>query len=195
MLKTKQSIYVFASHAHGDHFDPRIFRWAESIPEITYVLSSDIKPHQHSAKIHAMSAYETWTDREVSVKTFGSTDEGVSFLVKADGLSVFHAGDLNWWRWSGESAAEQDYADRFFKEEIDKIAGQHMDIAFFPVDRRLEENYALGAEYFAAKLHPGLLIPMHFAEDYGATRAFAELVRDKSLPTLEIRRKGQEIVF
>jgi L-ascorbate metabolism protein UlaG (beta-lactamase superfamily) len=195
MLKTKQRIYIFASHAHGDHFDPQIFNWAESVPEITYILSSDISSHQRKINTHVMSAYEEWSDREMSVKTFGSTDEGISFLVKADGLSIFHAGDLNWWRWSGESKAEQDYADRIFKEEIDKLTGHKIDIAFFPVDRRLEENFALGAEYFAAKLQPRLLVPMHFSGDFGATRAFAELAKKTALPTVEITRKGQEILF
>lgn len=31
-----------------------------------------------------------------------STDEGVAFLVTAEGRTVFHAGDLNWWHWEGE---------------------------------------------------------------------------------------------
>lgn len=194
-LKTKNNVYVFASHAHGDHFDPAVLRWARTNPAITYVLSSDIPVDPGGIHCHVMSAYEEVTDRDVGIKAFGSTDAGISFLVQADGLSIFHAGDLNWWRWSGETEAEQEYAETIFKAEMDKMAGLKIDIAFFPVDRRLEEYYSLGAEYFAAKLQPKLLIPMHFGQDFGATKAFAARAKQLSLATVEITRKEQEILF
>ncbi len=194
-LKTKEKVYVFVSHSHGDHFDPAILQWGRNNPAITYILSSDIYCDRSSINSHVMSAYEKWTDGSVEVETFGSTDAGISFLVKVDGLSVFHAGDLNWWKWSGETQAEQDYAERIFKEEIGKMAGRKIDVAFFPVDRRLEENYCLGAEYFAARLQPKLLIPMHFAKDFGATAAFAKRAGKIPLHTVEITHKGQIIEF
>ncbi len=194
-LKSKKNVYIFVSHNHGDHFDSAIFDWGGNNPAITYVLSSDIAFDGTGLKYQMMSAYEEWTDRSIKVNTFGSTDAGISFLVQADGLSIFHAGDLNWWRWSGETQEEQDYADRIFKEEIDKMTGQKIDIAFFPVDRRLEENYALGAEYFATRLQPKLLIPMHFARDFEATKEFATRAGKIALRTVEITHKGQEILY
>ena len=117
-LKKKENIYVFVSHNHGDHFDPSILKWAESNPAITYVFSSDVLFDRRNTNCHVLSPYEQWTDRAVSVKTFGSTDEGLSFLVQADGLSFFHAGDLNWWRWKGETKAEQDYAEKVRQTKI-----------------------------------------------------------------------------
>ena len=194
-LKTKANIYIFVSHNHGDHFDSAIFKWAKTNPAITYILSSDVVFDGTGMNCHIMSAYEEWTDRIIEIKTFGSTDAGISLLVQADGLSVFHAGDLNWWRWKGETQAEQDFAEKIFKEEIDKIVGQKIDIAFFPVDRRLEEYYSLGAEYFAARLQPKLLIPMHFSRDFGATKTFAKRADKRSLKTVEITHKGQEIFY
>lgn len=194
-LKTKENVYVFVSHSHGDHFDPAIFKWAETNPAIKYVVSSDVSCAGRKVNCQSMSAYERWADQTLEVQSFGSTDAGISFLVRADGLSIFHAGDLNWWRWSGETQAEQDLAGNFFKQEIDKMIGQQIDIAFFPVDRRLEENFALGAEYFAEKLEPKLLIPMHFGNDFAATKVFAEKVSGSSLVTLEITKKGQEFFY
>ena len=195
ILQQNDRIYVFASHSHGDHFDPAIFRWQEANPQITYVLSDDISPSFKPNRLHRMGPYESWQDGEMTVLSFGSTDAGISFLVKVDGLSIFHAGDLNWWRWSGESQAEQDYADQFFLSEMEKLAGQPVDIAFFPVDRRLGENYALGAEYFAAKMKPRLLVPMHFGSDFAATQAFLQQVQNTAIKTVEITRKGQVIKF
>lgn len=195
LLAAHEHAYVFVSHNHGDHFDPAIFCWSGQHADITYVLSSDVEAGNSAAKTRVMPPYAEWTDRRMRVKTYGSTDAGVSFLVRTNGLSIFHAGDLNWWRWKGETAEEQDYAERIFKAEIEKMAGERIDIAFFPVDRRLEEYYCLGAEYFAAKMHPALLVPMHFGKDYGATEAFAARTGRSGLNTVVIGRQGQEFIF
>lgn len=194
-LKTKTNIFVFASHGHSDHYDPVILGWAKSNPAITYVLSSDIPVGAKPSCCHIMSPYEEWQQAGVLIKSFGSTDEGLSYLVQADGLSVFHAGDLNWWHWKGETKTERDWAESIFKAEIAKIGPQTIDIAFFPVDPRLEEFYSLGAEYFAAALRPKLLVPMHFGDAFAATRAFAEKAKDSPLATVEITHKGQEIFY
>ncbi|VBB07620.1 metallo-beta-lactamase [Lucifera butyrica] len=193
-LKPKSNVFVFVSHSHADHFDPAILKWSQANPDITYVLSSDIHPAMGTASCRFLSPYETFSQGGLTVNAFGSTDLGVSFLVKVDHLSIFHAGDLNWWHWKGESHKEQRHAETIFKAEIDKIAGEVIDIAFFPVDRRLEEFYSLGAEYFASKLQPKLLVPMHFGSDFGASRAFAQKV-GPSISTVEITREGQTILF
>ena len=195
LLQTKQNIYVFVSHSHGDHYDPAILRWAKVNPAITYIFSSDIVFNHGSVRCQVLSAYEKWNDPNIQVETFGSTDAGISFLIQVDGLAIFHAGDLNWWRWSGETQAEQDHAEKIFKAEMAKIAGRKIDIAFFPVDRRLEEHYCLGAEYFADMMKPKLLIPMHFGVDFAATKAFAARAKMHSVPTVEITHGGQKILF
>lgn len=196
-LKDKKNVLVFSSHAHADHFDPIIFNWTKENPEINYILSSDIQlPNDTlNLKHHIISAYEEINVGSVVIRSFGSTDQGISFLVEADGQSIFHAGDLNWWHWSGETKEEQLTAEINFKVEIEKLAGHPIDIAFFPVDRRLEEAYSMGAEYFAMKLKPALLVPMHFGNDFGATKAFAEKAKNLSLTTVEITHMGQEIIF
>ena len=186
---------VFASHAHADHFDPTILKWGKDNPNIHYILSSDIHAKTDKLSHHIVSAYEKLAVNDITIETFGSTDQGISFLIQVDGLSIFHAGDLNWWHWSGEAKAERDHAETIFKAEIEKVIGQQIDIAFFPVDRRLEEAYCMGAEYFAAKLKPKLLLPMHFGNDYGASKAFAQRASILGIATTEINHKGQEIIF
>ncbi|HWR30749.1 MAG TPA: MBL fold metallo-hydrolase [Negativicutes bacterium] len=195
LLKGKKHVYVLVSHSHGDHYDPAILRWGKANPAITYILSSDIVFDRNAVAAQVLSAYEQWSDANIQVETFGSTDEGISFLVQVDGLSIFHAGDLNWWRWSGEPQADQEDATMRFKAEMAKMAGRKIDLAFFPVDRRLEENYCIGAEYFAALMQPKLLIPMHFGVDFAATKFFAARAKQVSIPTVEITHEGQEILF
>lgn len=194
-LKTKKDVMVFASHAHGDHFDPTILKWGKDNSNIHYILSNDIQIKANTVSHHMVAAYEKLSFDTINIQTFGSTDQGISFLIQADGLAIFHAGDLNWWHWSGESQKERNYAEQIFKAEIEKIVGQKIDLAFFPVDRRLEEAYCMGAEYFAAKLKPQLLLPMHFGNDYGASKAFSERAKQLNISTVEINHKGQEIIF
>lgn len=194
-LKSKKNVMVFSSHAHADHFDPVILTWQQTNPDIRYILSSDIQAAGKTQNHYIVSAYEELTVNTVSIKTFGSTDQGISYLIQADGVSIFHAGDLNWWHWSGESKEERDYAEKIFKAEMEKITGEQVDVAFFPVDRRLEEAYCMGAEYFAAKIKPKLLLPMHFGNDYGASKAFVERAKVLNIPTAQITHKGQKITF
>ncbi|MEN6411899.1 MAG: MBL fold metallo-hydrolase [Veillonellales bacterium] len=195
MLRNKSHICVFVSHCHADHFDPVIWRWGKSNSSISYILSSDISIPPGQPACHSLSAYEELKVDSLSIKTFGSTDQGISFLVQADGLSIFHAGDLNWWHWKGESKEEQSYAEAIFKAEMEKLSGHSIDIAFFPVDRRLEEFYSGGAEYFAEKMQPKILFPMHFGKDLGATKAFAQKTAALPFSTVEITHKGQEFFF
>ena len=195
-LKTKKNVLVFVSHSHADHFDPIILDWADN-PAITYILSSDVVVNTDQLHCHILSAYEEISVNQVIIKTFGSTDQGISFLLQVDGLTIFHAGDLNWWHWTGESLAEQVSAASAFKTEMVKLGEQqiNIDIAFFPVDRRMEEFYSLGAEYFAEKFKPKLLVPMHFGKDFAATKEFAKKAKTIFINTVEITHKGQEIFF
>ena len=196
-LKTKKNVLVFVSHNHADHFDPIILDWAKDNPAITYILSSDVHTHTNQLHCKMLSAYEETTVNQVNIKTFGSTDQGISFSLQVDGLSIFHAGDLNWWHWTGESLAEQRTAELAFKAEIEKIRVQinNIDIAFFPIDRRMEEFYSIGAEYFADKCKPKLIVPMHFGNDFAASQAFASKAKTLLLNTVEIHHKGQQIFF
>lgn len=193
-LAAKSNVYVFASHAHGDHYDPVIWDWSKEA-DMTYILSSDIPARPGVPKVHSLAPDEKWADGNLEVLVYGSSDAGASFLVKTTGLSIFHAGDLNWWHWSGETPEEQKYAENLFKTELHKLIGQPVDIAFFPVDRRLEESYSLGAEYFAEKIKPQVLFPMHFGTDYGATAAFKEKSKQAPFVTYEITRRGQQFSY
>lgn len=196
-LKNKKNVFVFASHNHGDHFDPIILEWAKTNPNITYILSSDIQTELHDLNCQILSAYEELTLEKLTINSFGSTDAGISFLLHVDGLTIFHAGDLNWWHWSGESLADQAVAKASFMTEMEKLQQgvTSMDIAFFPIDRRMGEFYSLGAEFFAAKFNPRLLVPMHFGNDFSATQAFAQKAKKLAISTLEIHHKGQEFIY
>ena len=94
----EKNVIVFVSHNHDDHFNPVIFEWQKTIPNIRYILSNDIPEIPNAIMI---GPDDTVEQEDLVVKTYRSTDEGVAFLVQIDGLAIYHAGDLNWWHWEG----------------------------------------------------------------------------------------------
>lgn len=180
VIKSKKNIVIFSSHSHPDHFNAEIFTWKNINQDIKYILSSDIEPGIKLQQMHFMAPYQELKLQGLYVKAYGSTDLGVSFEVQVDGISLFHAGDLNWWHWYDESEEDNLHMEVKFKEEIEKLQGEHFNLAFFPVDPRLKESYAIGVNYFMEKLKPDYLIPMHFGDNYDAIRPFIK--SDKNLP-------------
>ena len=188
-----KSILVFSSHGHPDHFNPEILKWRNANPYIKYIFSDDISAGSLDDSIYFMPPNKEIEIGDVKIKTLGSTDLGVSFLVSADGISIFHAGALNWWYWWDDTPEEIRTMEQTFKNEIHKLRDVKIDVAFFPVDPRLKHNYSLGGEYFIKEIKPEIFIPMHFGEDYRAIKAFADKVKEYPAKLIEITAKGQEI--
>jgi len=191
-LETNKEMLVFSSHSHGDHFNKLIFNWAEINPYIKYILSSDIKAENAAADITKISVYEELQIKDVYIKAYGSTDIGISFLIKVDGITIFHAGDLNWWDWYDVSDEDNKKMEKMFKEEVAKLRGEAIDAAFFPVDSRLKKSYALGPDYLIKELAPKIFIPMHFREDFAVTKEFADKNRDLYTKVFEITHRGEK---
>ncbi len=195
-LEQHDNVCVFVSHSHYDHFNPIIFQWAEANPKIRYFLSSDVQTQEDNPNCYKMDPYQEIVQEDIRVKTYGSTDEGVSFCVELDGLNIFHAGDLNCWYWYYESTPEELEEDyQKFVVEMEKIKGEKIDVAFFPVDPRLKEYYYMGGEYFIKHMEPEIFIPMHFGEQYSITKEFADRVGALSSKVIVISRRGQKIII
>lgn len=165
LLKLDKKVWVFSSHSHEDHFNRVIGKWQKSVA--AYILSDDIKSagglsRVSPEKLTYMAPYETKVVGPLQVSTYGSTDLGVSFSVKIAGLHIFYAGDLNWWRWPDDTPEEEAAGTEAFKQEMDKIAGGKFDIAFFPVDSRLEQYRELGATEFCLRTETKQLVAMHY---------------------------------
>lgn len=192
-LTTDKQIFVFVSHGHSDHYHPLIFKWEAINPKIQYILGYDITV-DGKENYYSMAPYETLQLNGVEIKSYGSTDRGVSYFVRVDDLSIFHAGDLNWWHWKSFTREQQLKEELDYKGEIDKIK-EEIDIAFSPVDPRLEEYFYLGGLYLAQTLHPKLLIPMHFSDQYTITQSFAEKLKDYPINPAIIQHRGQIISF
>lgn len=157
-LASFRRLYVFISHRHDDHFSESVYDLCGE--DAVYVVGFDVpQPHRGVR----MSPGEERGFGPVTVRAFGSTDEGVSFLVTCAGVTLFHAGDLNLWHWRDESSVAQiEAAERAFYDCVAPIPQQKIDVAFFPVDPRQGSMYDAGAGYFIMTVKPRFLIPMHF---------------------------------
>lgn len=191
------NVLVFASHAHRDHFIPEIFEWRNSISKLHYVLSSDILTDTKIEHITTMNANETKEIRGVSIETLKSTDEGVAFLVRADGLCFYHGGDLNWWHWEGEPSGENEQMAQDYKNQIDRIKGLKIDFAFVPVDPRLEKQYLWGLDYFMRTTDTQMVFPMHF---WGKYSVFDKLETDPTASDyrnkiVRISQRGESFLY
>lgn len=190
-LKQFRQVYVFISHEHPDHLDPVVFTWRNEAP-VTYIVSADMPVGTRGKR---MAPGDNLTlSPEVSVKAFASTDLGVSFLVDIQGVHVFHAGDLNFWHWREESTVKEiEEADDAFRQAVEPIAREKIDLAFFPVDARQGLMYDAGANYFIICVKPRLLIPMHFWGRAEIAMEFARRSRCRQTEVMALTRYGEQI--
>lgn len=211
--KDKKTIFL-VTHGHEDHFSKEIFNYG-NFKQNTYILSEDLKELQKedkiiylideteenkqlqtkkklfcSSNIFTMKPEEKFTYHNINFYTFGSTDKGVSFLVELPFMTFFHAGDLNNWVWPEDSELEREQMKRDFQKEIDKIHTK-VDVAFFPVDPRLKENYDLGVSYLIKKIAPDYLFPMHMWNDFEFSKKFKEDFKDSYSQIFEIKKDGE----
>lgn len=164
LLKGKNKAYVFASHAHFDHFSPDIAGFASDVTR--YFLSEDIQGLKGTKEIPEekrvyLSTYDAYEDSDVKVTSYSSTDQGTSFLVEVDGWKIFHAGDFNWWHWKEDTAENISLARNGFQKQMKRLDGLEADIAFFPVDLRMQEFASCGAKEFCQRTKVDYLITMH----------------------------------
>ena len=178
-IKEAGNVLVFVSHGHRDHFDKGIFKWRELNPGIRFILSSDIALERH-ADIFRIGADEELRFDGIVVRTLGSTDEGVAYVVETPEGVVFHSGDLNWWHWEGEPDEFNEGMEARFKEEISKLGKRNIDVAFIPVDQRLEAAKYLSIDYLMENAAVERVCPIHFWDDWNFIRRVSKDLSDRS---------------
>ena len=166
-----KKLYVFSSHNHRDHFSQKIFDWADEYT-VTYILSKDIKASAPKGRTIKVKTREETEVDELKIKTLRSTDVGVAFFVYLRGITIYHAGDLNFWCWEEEGATYVEKMKRDYIKELKLIEGEHIDIAFVPLDPRLEAGYGQGVDYFMRYTDTKYLFPMHMWGNHKIIKKF-----------------------
>ncbi len=205
----EKPLFVFSSHSHQDHFSQDIFKLMDEYPRITYILSKDI--HVRKSFFTSPDAYEKVKSHiitidkneslalssSLTIETFRSTDKGVAFLLTENGHTLYHAGDLNWWVWKEDTKAEYQNMTKNYKNEMEKLSGRKIDVAFLVLDPRQEEYYSMGFDFFMKNTETALAFPMHFWMDYSIIERFK--ASEEAAPykdrIMEITEEGQTFSF
>ncbi len=179
MIDLSKNVYFFVSHAHGDHYVPKIFSYQSS--RTNYIISNDVvcEPIENLIFVEPNRSYQIG---DMEITTYESTDKGVSFLVKTEGKVIFHAGDLNWWHWENSTIEDQKEEEVNYKKIVDGIEDIYIDYAFVPVDHRLSGAYYYAAKYFLDTKKVGSLIPIHFRENFNiCNKLYDQMGSDKRI--------------
>lgn len=216
-LPKDKPVTFIVTHAHADHYTPRIFTM-KGAEEATYVLSTDVEESFSDGKFIELAKTVEETRRKkiiynpdrtlrlspgdsenfqgIQWTAFDSTDQGISLLFEVGGISYFHAGDLNAWKWPDWPKADQEVEVRDFLEVLDEVENYPVDVLFSPLDPRLGENAMLGPWTMVQRLKPQMYIPMHFREEMEITKAFKEGYQDKTRTFLTvINKEGQRMLI
>jgi L-ascorbate metabolism protein UlaG (beta-lactamase superfamily) len=182
-LAPDKPVFVFASHAHRDHFVFDIFKWKIE-NHIRYILSNDIRLSDKYLMRHGVDPAvkkqiifvkpeKEYHVNNLDITTLISTDVGVAFVVKAQDRLIYHAGDLNVWNFT-EDMTRKEHAEMLlcYEREMKKLSDMHFDVAFVPLDPRLNENMGMGIEYFLKHTDADVVVPMHMWGSKTAAKKF-----------------------
>ena len=193
------ALYIFATHAHFDHFGTHIRAYAPKT--VRYIFGNDIKHTKRvkifpKEKIVYMKRNTDWTDEVIKVHAYDSTDVGVSFLIQLpSGAKIFHAGDFNWWHWQDDTTENIALAEKAFRRQMKKISGMEADVVFFPVDGRLGSSQELGAIEFVTRTKVKSFVAMHRV-DFGCWQpSYKFLAAADDIPIWSPTEPGEHRAF
>lgn len=161
------NVFVFVSHRHYDHYDPTILKWKENVKNIKYIFGW--KATDDSSHFYFQSERKSYKTDDIEIFNIHHKFDGIpesAFLIFADGLSIYHAGD------HGHSKGQK---NDIFRNNIDYLAklSKKIDIVFTPT---------FGGQYYTIeKLSPEVVFPMHNGGYEQQYEKFANKVKDKGI--------------
>lgn len=199
-------LFCFVSHRHEDHFNPRIFSLDDGRRDVRFVLGHDLPltPRNRekwglrvetAGKCIRLRSGERRQLPGLTVEALPSTDEGAAFAVECGGVTLYHAGDLNWWHWEEEDKAWNRNMEVNFKRYLEPLRGRRIDFAFAPLDPRLGEARDWGFQYLLETADVARAFPMHQWEDFAAAKAFCAAHPELADRVVPVEHNGQSWEF
>lgn len=180
-INNKKPLYVFLSSCSADHFDNAVFHLGANKTNANYLVCKDKFSKKFSMKMFFKHFLEKdtrekiiWTEPNrsynignIKVRTFSSTDTNgsVAYLVETRSGTIFHAGYLNDWSWPGSPDEMNIKSKKAFENEVQKLKGIHIDVAFLLLNSLQENMYSDGIDYIMRNLDIDEAYPMNFKDD------------------------------
>ncbi len=164
-----QNVLVFVSHEHTDHFDRGILEWQDGVGKMSYVFAWPALDDPGHVYLGPRAGQ---TLEDVGIETVHSEEAGAiegNFLVRVDGLTLYHSGDYS----RGHAAFKADM------EHLAAIAGD-VDLFFMLAGNAMDNEEALIA---LDRVKPRYMFPMHQGGRERAYRVFAEQARSAGITT------------
>jgi L-ascorbate metabolism protein UlaG (beta-lactamase superfamily) len=154
-------VYVFVSHAHGDHYDPVIFEWQGEIERLTYFIGWQEEPESHcerfvgaNADCHTMAGLRATAELDdlqvYTIDSFHNDIPEVAYLVRHGDWVVYHNGDY--------------MADYITDHAYLKTFSDHIDMAFVQGVPSHRWSHLARAVHLASEFDVPVLFPMHFRD-------------------------------
>jgi L-ascorbate metabolism protein UlaG (beta-lactamase superfamily) len=142
-------VCVFASHSHDDHYDRVVLEWKRSVPAIQYFFgwraSDDTAMHNF---VGPRAEYKSGGLEIATINSHHSGVPEVAWMVKVDGMVIYHNGDCQ----PADPAVEYGYL---------KSKAARIDVAFVPPVHEASLKYSKQNMELFQTFSPSLVIPMH----------------------------------
>ncbi|UCG87670.1 MAG: MBL fold metallo-hydrolase [Gemmatimonadota bacterium] len=187
-----QATIVFVTHQHGDHYDPKIFQWSDTVRDIRYVFGWNVATDRETVRM--LGSRETREIGAVEISTINHEFDGVpevAFLVTVDGLVIYHSGD---------HGTVTDDPNPTFVDNIDYLSSlrRQIDLAFVSTFGRIGGGLVnAGDRYTIEKLRPRALFPMHRGGNEELYERFAREISREDVKTAVYyaNRRGDRFTY
>lgn len=192
-LKGKK-LFVFVSHAHGDHFSPEVTKFSNDAEETYFLLSDDVPASRFGKEeVIEVAPNESYRIEDMKIKTFKSNDAGVAFLILLKNATIYYGGDLAKWDWPEWSEKKRKEHVEVFNDVVDSLKKEDIDIAFSNMDERLPSWS--GPVEFIERVKPTYFVPMH---TFGSEEWIDDLVNkgwEAETKIFHYSKQGDEVTW
>lgn len=178
-------VRVFVSHSHDDHFDPVVFGWKSAVSDIAYFFGW--KASDDVSYNYLVGPRAELKSAGLEIATINSHHSGVpevAWLVKVDGLVIYHNGDCQ----PGDPASEYG----FLRTKTDII-----DLAFVPPVYDTGQKYTEQNLDIFGTFRVRAAFPMHVQAGDPMYLGFQQAFQAKfpGLPIHVPMKMGQKLIF
>jgi len=182
------NVSVFVTHSHVDHYDEIIHSWQNNIKKIRYIFGWKVNEEQKIPHHYLEGPREELKldDMEIyTVNSFHSFVPEVAYLVKVDGLVIYHGGDYQ--GKMGRNAPSNTKEDmRYLETKADAV-----DLFFI--------GAWTGPPYLQAikSLQPKVIFPMHERKKEENYKRFAAELKNLgvTIPVICPEKRGDRFSF